>query len=252
MRSAYGHHIERAWIGEYIIIYCLGGQGWFECQGQHRTITKGEVLIVFPGVPHAYGANKQDPWTIQWAHFNGRLAPDLLALANIFLDQPVVSIGERLSIITLFSDILQQLQAGFSLHYLIYAAACLRQILSEIALLTAYSPPTDTKDLNAKKIISFMRNNLTESCTLDDFAGEACISRSHFARKFREKTGYSPIDYFIRLKIQKACELLETTDLKVGEISRSLGYRDQFYFSRIFKKIMETSPKAYRLISREV
>jgi len=249
MRAALGHQVERAWIGDYIIIYCGAGKGWYHLDGRHWTITKGDVLFVFPGTAHAYGADPQRPWSIQWAHFDGSLAPALLELANVSLEQPVVSIGERLQIVTLFNQILNTLQAGYSLHYLINVAAYLRQILSHIALLNTYAPPGNTKDLNAEKVIQYMLNNLTKLCQLDDFAAIAAMSRSHFSRKFRAKTGYSPVDYFIRLKIQKACELLETTDMKVGEISQFLGYQDQYYFSRIFKKIVGSSPTRYRGIS---
>ncbi|MBO9620944.1 MAG: helix-turn-helix domain-containing protein [Niabella sp.] len=49
-------------------------------------------------------------------------------------------------------------------------------------------------------------------------------------------TGSSPIDYFIRLKLQYACRLLKQSDLKIGEISVEPGYDDVFYFSRLFKK----------------
>ncbi|MCB0166075.1 MAG: helix-turn-helix transcriptional regulator, partial [Anaerolineae bacterium] len=66
------------------------------------------------------------------------------------------------------------------------------------------------------------------------------------ARVFKKKTGYAPIDYFIRLKIQKACELLETTDQQVSEIGHSLGYPDIYYFSRLFKKVVGLSPRQYR------
>ena len=62
----------------------------------------------------------------------------------------------------------------------------------------------------------------------------------------KKKTGYAPIDYFIRLKIQKACELLETTDQQVGEMGYSLGYPDIDYFSRLFKKVVGLSPRQYR------
>lgn len=248
MRAALGHQVERQWIGEYIIIYCGEGKGWYRLEDKHWTIIKGEVLFVFAGTAHAYGADRKDPWSIQWAHFDGSLVPALLELANISLEQPVAAIGDRLELVTLFNQLLNTLQAGYSLHYLLTVAAYLRQILSHIALLNTYAPPGNSKDLNVENVIQFMLNNINQLRKLDDFAAIAAMSRSHFSRKFHEKTGYSPVDYFIRLKIQKACELLETTDMKVGEISQFLGYQDQYYFSRIFKKIVGSSPTGYRAI----
>jgi AraC-like DNA-binding protein len=249
MRKALGHYVERPTLDNYLVIYCLAGRGWYRSNGRRWEVAKGQMLFVFRDTAHAYGADKVDPWTIQWVHFNGADVEILLDLAGITPEQPVLSIGERLNVIMLFDQILNTLRAGYNLHYLVNAAAYLRQILSNVALLNTYSPPVAGEALNIDKIIRFMLANLTRPCKLDDLAAQAALSRAHFSRKFRETTGYSPIDYFIRLKIQKACELLESTDLKVGEISRQLGYGDQYYFSRIFKKIMGISPKRYRAIS---
>lgn len=63
---------------------------------------------------------------------------------------------------------------------------------------------------------------------------------------FKKRTGYSPLTYFNLMKIRKACELLDTTSMKLNQISFKIGFDDQFYFSRLFTKIMGMSPKAYR------
>ena len=249
--KALGHETRRTNIPEYIMIHCLDGKGWFYVNDYQCTVGKGQIAFVFPGCRHGYGADSDDPWTVQWAHMNGNHIAGLLQLANISVDNPVVTVGERLNLITLFNEILTTLQSGYSLHRLINASACLRQVLSNIALLVTYSPSVGTNDLNAEQVINYMLTHIRKQRSLDDFATEACMSRSHFSRKFHQKTGYAPVDYFIRLKVQKACELLETTDMKVGEVARYLGYGDQYYFSRTFKKIMGVSPKVYRTTRRE-
>ncbi len=246
--SAFGHETKReaGMVDSYLMMYCLNGQGWFSANGQTWPITKGNVVFAFENIAHAYGADVTDPWTIQWAHFIGTDTPHLLGLANVSLEQPVISIGERLHIVALFNEILAILQSGYSLHHLINASACLRQILANITLLNTYAPSPETKSLHVEKIINFMLENISKPCHLDDFAAYACLSPSHFSRQFHAKTGYAPIDYFIRLKIQKACELLESTDMTIGEVSRYLGYGDQYYFTRVFKKVMGMPPKQYR------
>ena len=67
---------------------------------------------------------------------------------------------------------------------------------------------------------------------------------------FKKRTGYSPLTYFNLLKIRKACELINTTDMKLTQISFKLGFDDQFYFSRLFSKIMGMSPRAYRALPK--
>lgn len=61
----------------------------------------------------------------------------------------------------------------------------------------------------------------------------------------------SPMDYFIHLKLQKACLLLYTDDIKVKDIALLVGYDDPYYFSRLFKKYQGLSPDQYRVLRRK-
>lgn len=244
--EAFGHAEVRESLDEYLIIYCVDGAGEFRLGDKSRAVDKGDVAFVFPDTAHAYRAAATEPWTILWAHFRGSQAAALLELIGVSPERPVITVGERLNVMAAFNEILTTLKSGYSLHYLIHASACLRHILSSIALLTTYASPTARRGLNVETSIEHMLESLTHPGSLTDFAEQANMSASHFSHEFRKKTGYAPIDYFIRLKIQKACELLDTSEAKVGEISRYLGYQDQYYFSRIFKKIIGVSPQQYR------
>ena len=250
--NAQGHITERAaeQADFYLLIYCLNGQGWFQSEEQMWMVKPGDLVVALPGQAHGYGALESDPWTIQWVHFNGTQATALLALAGIANKGGVISLDQRYSLFSLFNDMLTTLQAGYSLHHLAVAAAGLRYILSRLAFIHTYTPPLATHGLNVQQIIELMLNNLDKRYRLDDLAQHAHMSRVSFSRLFRQKTGYAPMDYFIRLKIQKACELLETTELHVGEISKQLGYDDPYYFSRLFKQLAQASPTQYRLHNR--
>lgn len=243
---AAGHRVARASIDEFIAIYCVAGRGWYATNGQHWPVVAGDFLIVLPGTAHSYGADEDEPWTIHWAHFDGARAADFLELAGITPAQPLFPVGERLGLVTLFMEILQTLQSGYSRYHLLAAAAALRQILSQVALVHRYAPEGSRRDVHVERMISFMLERLDEPLTLDALAAEAAMSRSHFSRRFHDRTGYAPIDYFIRLKMQRAGELLEGSDLSIGEISELLGYTDPYYFSRLFKKIMGAAPTQYR------
>ena len=76
-----------------------------------------------------------------------------------------------------------------------------------------------------------------------DYVG---FSSSHLSAVFRQRTGHSPLNYFNILKIRRACEMLDSTDMKLNQISFKLGIDDPYYFSRLFSKLMGVSPKAYR------
>lgn len=229
------------------IIYCLDGQGWLRSDTRRWSIEPGDLIIAPRSKAHAYGAVPTNPWEILYVHFGGDEAQELLQFAGVSLSEhSVIPIGQQSSLIALFNEMHTTLISGYTLHHLLMASACIRHMLARLAMLYTFSGPKSSRELNVENIINLMLARLTESCTLDELAAEAHMARTTFSRHFREKTGYPPIDYYLRLKIQKACELLETTDMQIAEVSHFLGYTDSHYFSRLFKKYMAVAPSHYR------
>jgi AraC-like DNA-binding protein len=71
-------------------------------------------------------------------------------------------------------------------------------------------------------------------------------SRSHFHRQFLRATGHTTSDYFMRLKVRKACGLLATSGQRIAEIAEEVGVGDPYYFSRLFRRITGVCPRQYR------
>jgi len=94
--------------------------------------------------------------------------------------------------------------------------------------------------------INYMQENISQLLTLEDIARSVNFSASHYSALFRKKTGFAPIEYFNHLKIQKACQYLLYTELRIKEIADKLGIEDPYYFSRMFAKLMGQSPLQYR------
>jgi transcriptional regulator GlxA family with amidase domain len=85
---------------------------------------------------------------------------------------------------------------------------------------------------------------------LDELATAARVSVTHYSALFRRHTGFAPIDFLIRLRVQHACRLLDTTKLPVGEIAERVGYRDPYYFTRCFRRVMGCAPRRYRKVPK--
>ena len=90
------------------------------------------------------------------------------------------------------------------------------------------------------------RNRPTPTTGLKELASHFGYSESYMYRLFFKETGYAPMNYFLHMKIDRACQLLLHTNMKINQVALKLGFDDPYYFSRIFKKIVGTSPKDYR------
>jgi AraC-like DNA-binding protein len=101
--------------------------------------------------------------------------------------------------------------------------------------------------LRIESTISYMKEHLNKPLRAATLAGVAKMSLPHYFVTFKRCTGSTPIDYFIRLRMERARELLATTSCSVKEIAGFLGYDDPLYFSRVFKAVNQTTPTQYRV-----
>jgi AraC-like DNA-binding protein/mannose-6-phosphate isomerase-like protein (cupin superfamily) len=95
-------------------------------------------------------------------------------------------------------------------------------------------------------VIGTLEKDYSQDLTLADLQDIAHMSRSNLMRVFRKATGQTPIDYLIRLRIQRAMEMLRQSDSSVTEIAFEVGFKDSNYFSRQFRRIEGCSPSEYR------
>ncbi|MCQ2506384.1 MAG: AraC family transcriptional regulator [Lachnospiraceae bacterium] len=103
------------------------------------------------------------------------------------------------------------------------------------------------KSYVVNQIISFLHNNYDKKISLDQIAHNMYLSPVYISKLFKEETGESPINHLIKIRIGKACELLENMDSgNVRMIAEAVGYEDVYHFSKLFKKYMGVSPQTYR------
>lgn len=247
--KAAGHLMKRnAGVDQAILIYCVKGHGWCEIDRTRHEIHPGQLLVLQPGTPHAYGADDQHPWTIFWVHFKGDNCTPLLDELEALKTHPVLWLGENPRLLVLFEELLDAMEHGYAISRLLYASQILTHLLGTV-IWTCHSG-SDLNVTAAQKVaqsITYMKQHLDQPATVASFAALANLSEPYYRSLFRRQTGYAPMDYFIRLRIHKACQLLDTTILSIKEIARQVGYQDALYFSHAFKAVMESSPSQYRL-----
>ena len=242
------HYVERPHgIGQHIIIYCVEGSGWIEINKRKVDILPSQFIAIPANTPHKYAANEKDPWTIYWIHFKGETAAYIidLILQHTKDYKPHLTYNENR--IRLFEEICSNLERGYSNDNLRYVNMTFSHFLSSLLYEDKfnYVESKGKHDVIASTI-ELMQKKMHTVITLKEFARFANLSVSHFSAIFHEKTGYSPIEYFNHLKIQKACQYLLFTSLRIKEIAQELGIEDAYYFSRMFSKVMGVSPNHYR------
>jgi AraC family transcriptional regulator len=102
-----------------------------------------------------------------------------------------------------------------------------------------------------RRSLELLRSRLSEDISLDELAAEVQLSTFHFARMFKQSVGVPPRIYLTRLRVEKACELLEQTDLPITAIALEVGYSSNQVLARGFLKHMHLSPSDYRRAVRD-
>ncbi len=251
--AAQGHLVEREHGSPtHLVIACLRGRGWYRSRGGERPVKPGDLVWLRPDQPHAYGADPEDPWTIGWVHFCGEEAESWHNHIG-FPDEPASSLGqitaEGITALKI-EQIYLELERGYSIPDLLSTAILLRAALNVAAQAARHGGATRSASDRIAAVREHLRENLTQAHQLKELAAAAGLSVPHFSSLFRRQTGYAPIDYLIRLRIQRACVLLDTTDKSVAAIAAEVGYEDAYYFTRCFHRIVGSSPRSYRKVPK--
>ncbi len=108
--------------------------------------------------------------------------------------------------------------------------------------------PESSQSQMLSQVLSYIRQNYRETLTLQDISEKYNYNYAYLSRVFKQETGTPFIQYLTALRIEKAKEILRTDKtVKISEICDQVGFLDQNYFSRIFKKTVGMTPQNYRM-----
>lgn len=225
-------------LNEYQILYISEGEGVFRSASTKETkLHEGDMYLLFPGEWHTYHPSKNTGWKSYWIGFKGKNMDDRVTHGFLSPQKPIYHIGFSDSIVTLYKQAYeaalqeaaysQQLMAGIVNHLI----GMMYSLERNIQLMSRNQAHVDMINRARLRI----REALESPLTIQQVAEELGVSYSNFRKLFKEHTGFSPAVYQQDLRLQRAKELLTTTDMSIKEIAYQLNFESPDYFSAKFK-----------------
>lgn len=226
--------------------YCAEGSG--EIMIDHRTsiLHKGQGLLIYPHIPHAYHALTSD-WTMHIFGFQGPVCAELLKTLGMcesgvyHLSDPDIFEEhiQKLHMIYETKSKNKQLELSKECYaFLLDLSCCINQINTAI--------PAQGNEI-VRQIVSYLEENYAHTFSLDDLAEQIQLTKEYMCTLFKQSMQQTIVHYLMGIRINHARILLgQYPNLKVMEVARMCGFESPSYFGKIFKQIMGMTPETYR------
>ena len=227
----------------YLLYYIKEGSATLISNGFKKKISAQGFFVNFPNSQNIYYSNNSSFWSIKWIVVDGKIIEHYLSLLGISRESPFMQLTGNNDIEHLFDEMYENfdksnLSAKFYCISLIYK---LFSLLSEKALLLK------TENGHIMKALDIIDQNFQNPdfnvTALSKMIG---LHYNYLSILFKRETGTSPKKAIYNCRIKNACKMLKFTDNSIKNIAWKCGFSDEFYFSRIFKKVMKVPPTEYR------
>lgn len=237
-------------LPEYQLLYIIDGEGVFHSRTlPEAKLKEGDFFLLFPGEWHSYHPTGPRGWKKYWIGFKGRNMDDRVRAGFLSPTKPIYHVGYSAEIVSLYKKAYeaaleeaaysQQMMAGIVNHLI----GTMYSLERNIELKSRNQTHVDMINRARLRI----RESLESPLTIQQVAEEQGVSYSNFRKLFKEHTGLSPAIYQQDLRLQRAKELLTTTDMSIKEIAYQLNFESPDYFSAKFKLKTGRKPSELRL-----
>ena len=235
-------------LNEYQLLYIIEGEGEFHSANVHSArIAEGDFFLLFPGEWHSYQPHPRTGWKKYWIGFQGRNMDDRVRSGFLSPQKPIYHVGFNDEIVRLYKEAYQAalVEAAYSQQQMAGIVNHLIGIMYSLERNIQLSRNQSHVDMISRARLR-IRESLESSLTIQQVAEEMGVSYSNFRKLFKEHTGISPAIYQQDLRLQRAKELLSTTDLSIKEIAYRLNFESPDYFSAKFKAKTGRRPSELR------
>lgn len=238
-------------LEEYQLVYITKGIGYFKNSStDFISVTKGQVIVLFPGQWHSYYPDENIGWNEYYIGFCGGVIDNIAENSFFSKDNPILNVGLNEELVSLFKcaiEVAKIDKIATQQHLFGIVMHMIGLILSESQCVTLDNME-HSQTIELARII--MKENVFENIYPEELSAKLNMNYTTFRKLFKNVTGYSPAKYFQTLKIQKAKQLLLETSFSVKEISHKLNYYSPERFNTTFKNSTGETPAKYRINSR--
>lgn len=231
---------------DYHLVYMAEGVGEFSVEGIMRTIPAGQCVLYRPFEEHTYAFSPHTPFRRYWIHFSGSKAADYMKELGL-QSTKCLTISDSAQIEACFAAIIQELLIQDK-HYL---KSCAGHLLRLLVLLSRDSDFSSKQHISSydrfKEVVYYIHEHYADNPDVQAYADLCHLSKYRFIVNFKKITGYTPIDYRNKVRIDHARRLLLESDVPVYALAEQLGFHSTSYFSTVFKSFVGCSPRTYRL-----
>jgi len=245
----YSNKITRT-IQHHELAFFTGGKGSITIEEKSYPVKEGMLFYICPDVLHTIDLDTEEPLCFLSVHFSYAhvsFTDSKWAIKNKVAALPLRSAQECKDYYHI-EDAFKRLVDSWNTKlpgYEFITKTLLQQLLIAIYQNRRKQNQNYANSLKVEKIIQYMHQNVKHKVTLPELSEQVHLSAFYLSRVFKNTTGYSVIEYFNKMKIDKAKELIIEGNKKIKEVAQELGFTDEFYFSRIFKKIEGISPSEF-------
>ncbi|WP_243767368.1 AraC family transcriptional regulator [Paenibacillus agricola] len=242
------HKVGPQVLDYYLVHYIVSGRGTFRCMGQDYQLKQGNSFFIFPGDLVSYASDSEQPWCYRWIGFKGNRADEYLHKLGITQHHPVNVTKQHRKMNALFHQLEHKLHDRQP-HSDMQSEGYLRLILAEYAQdLHETSVPAKEVPAIQQQIelaIRWLTLQHNQPISIEQMAQSLGYHRTHLSKMFKQHTGMSPMNFLLKIRMERARLLLQES-LTVDQVASSVGFADALYFSKQFKKWFGRSPSEYR------
>lgn len=233
-------------LGLYAAVLVERGEGWLETRPSGRIgLGGGSLFWLFPTVSHTYAPTAAG-WFERWVLFEGEQAATFERLGLLDPRSPVVEVGREPQVGAAFDELHRDFLSGGTATTLLGASSVHRLVALVSSLKARQQIESSHENLAFRQAVQRLERDACADLDLEALVAEAGMAGSTFRRRFHAAMGCGPKEYILRRRLSLAKERLTLTRWDIAAIAFEAGFKDPFYFSRLFKRKEGMSPRLFR------